>query len=141
MDRLIPCPDCPAGRAAGAHLSLFTVDQRQYAMVFQFGEVVRVIKEPGIQFKIPMLQNVRYFDRRIQTIDPVEPELFNTREKKTCWWTALSNGAWWTSSSFTSRWAAMKPLVSRLRQTINDGLRAEFGQKTVTDVISASATK
>mgnify|MGYP001271735934 FL=1 len=82
MDRLIPSLIALLAVLLVLSLSLFTVDQRQYAMVFQFGEVVRVIKEPGIQFKIPMLQNVRYFDRRIQTIDPDSPELFNTREKK-----------------------------------------------------------
>ena len=83
-----------------------------------------------------MLQNVRYFDRRIQTIDPDSPELFNTRERKNVLVDSFVKWAWWTSSSFISRRAAMKPLVvSRLRQTINDGLRAT-GQKTVTDVIS-----
>ena len=114
MDRLIPSLIALLAVLLVLSLSLFTVDQRQYAMVFQFGEVVRVIKEPGIQFKIPMLQNVRYFDRRIQTIDPDSPELFNTREKKNVLVDSFVNGAWWTSSSFTSRWAAMKPLRCRV---------------------------
>ena len=63
-------------------MSIFTVDQRQYALVFQLGEVKRVITEPGLNFKIPMIQNVRYFDRRILTLDNNEPERFITSEKK-----------------------------------------------------------
>jgi membrane protease subunit HflC len=117
--------------------SLFTVNQRQFAVVFQFGEVVRVIKEPGIQFKVPLLQNVRLFDRRIQTIDPDTPELFNTREKKNVLvdsyvkWRVVDAEQFYKSVGGSEVVAA-----ARLRQTINDGLRAEFGQKTVADVIS-----
>lgn len=50
-------------------MSIFTIDQRQYALVFQLGEVKRVIAEPGLYFKIPMVQNVRYFEKRIMTMD------------------------------------------------------------------------
>ena len=46
-------------------MSMFTVDQRQFAIVFQLGEVKRVIQEPGLYFKIPMIQNVRFLDNRI----------------------------------------------------------------------------
>ena len=63
-------------------LSLFTVDQRQAAMVFQLGEVVDIKKAPGLYLKLPMVQNIRYFDTRIQTLDPVDPERFITSEKK-----------------------------------------------------------
>jgi membrane protease subunit HflC len=50
-------------------MSIFTVDQRQFALVFQLGEVKDEISEPGLYFKWPMIQNVRYFDRRIMTMD------------------------------------------------------------------------
>ena len=46
-------------------MAIFTVDQRQFALVFQLGEVKRVITEPGLNFKIPMIQNVRLFEKRI----------------------------------------------------------------------------
>jgi Membrane protease subunits, stomatin/prohibitin homologs len=49
--------------------SMFTVDQRQNAMVFQLGEVVSVKTKPGLYFKLPLVQNVRYFDTRILTLD------------------------------------------------------------------------
>ena len=125
MDRLIPSLIALLAVLLVLSLSLFTVDQRQYAMVFQFGEVVRVIKEPGIQFKIPMLQNVRYFDRRIQTIDPDSPELFNTREKKNV---LVDSFVKWrvvdVEQFYKSVGGNEAAAVSRLRQTINDGLRA-----------------
>ncbi|MGH8770699.1 MAG: SPFH domain-containing protein, partial [Burkholderiales bacterium] len=51
-----------------ASMSLFTVDEREYAIVFQLGEVIDVKKGPGLYFKVPLVQNVRYFDSRIQTL-------------------------------------------------------------------------
>ncbi|MFZ0105295.1 MAG: SPFH domain-containing protein, partial [Thiobacillus sp.] len=62
--------------------SMFTVDQRQNALVFQLGEVVSVKTEPGLYFKLPLVQNVRYFDTRILTLDSTDPERFITSEKK-----------------------------------------------------------
>ena len=61
-------------------LSIFTVDQRQHAIIFQLGEVKEVITEPGLYFKWPLIQNVRYFDKRILTLDSNEPERFITSE-------------------------------------------------------------
>ena len=55
--------------------SLFTVDQRQKAVVFQFGEAVRVIEKPGLNIKIPFIQNVRYFDNRILNVTAEAKEL------------------------------------------------------------------
>nr|WP_294867791.1 protease modulator HflC [uncultured Pseudogulbenkiania sp.] len=120
-----------------ASLSLFTVDQRQFALLFQFGEVVKIVTQPGIHFKVPLMQDVRYFDRRVQTIDAETPELFNTREKKNVLvdsfvkWRVINVEQFYKSVGGNEAAA-----VARLRQTINDGLRAEFGQKTVADVIS-----
>ncbi|WP_337883160.1 protease modulator HflC [Chromobacterium haemolyticum] len=136
MDRLIPTVVAIAGVLFVASLSLFTVDQRQYALVFQFGEVVRIIKEPGIQFKVPLLQNVRYFDRRVQTIDAEAPELFNTREKKNVLVDSFVKWRVVDVEQFYKSVGSEAAAVARLKQTINDGLRAEFGQKMVADVIS-----
>ncbi|AAQ61192.1 protease modulator HflC [Chromobacterium violaceum] len=135
-ERLIPTLAAVVGALFVASLSLFTVDQRQYALVFQFGEVVKVISEPGIQFKIPLLQNVRYFDRRVQTIDAEAPELFNTREKKNVLVDSFVKWRVVDVSQFYKSVGSEAAAVARLKQTINDGLRAEFGQKTVADVIS-----
>ena len=56
-----------------ASASLYTVDQRQNAMVFQLGEVKDVVTQPGLHFKWPLIQNIRYFDTRILTLDDPEP--------------------------------------------------------------------
>lgn len=55
--------------------SIFTVDQRQSAIVFQFGEAVRLIEKPGINIKIPFLQNVRFFDNRVLNVNAEAKEL------------------------------------------------------------------
>ncbi|UTH72571.1 protease modulator HflC [Chromobacterium sp. IIBBL 290-4] len=135
-EKLIPSVVAICGVLFVAGLSLFTVDQRQYALVFQFGEVVKVIDQPGIQFKIPLLQNVRYFDRRVQTIDAEAPELFNTREKKNVLVDSFVKWRVVDVSQFYKSVGSEAAAVARLKQTINDGLRAEFGLKTVSDVIS-----
>ena len=62
--------------------SFFTVDQRQVGIVFQFGEAVRVIKEPGLNIKIPLIQNVRFFDNRILNVITEAKELTATDEKR-----------------------------------------------------------
>ena len=63
--------------------SVFVVDQRKFAVVFSFGQIVRVIEKPGIQVKFPApFESVRFFDRRILTIDNPEAERFITAEKK-----------------------------------------------------------
>src|SRR5690606_3491830 len=59
-------------------LSVFVVDQRQNAIVFRLGEVVDIKREAGLYFKIPIIEDVRYFDIRILTIDTAEPERFLT---------------------------------------------------------------
>jgi membrane protease subunit HflC len=58
--------------ASGA---FFTVDQRQYAVVFQFGEAMRVINDPGLNIKVPFIQNVEYYDRRILNVDAEAKEV------------------------------------------------------------------
>lgn len=118
-------------------LSLYTVDQRQAAMVFQLGEIVRVNKEPGLYLKIPLIQNVRYFDTRVLTLDAVDPERFITSEKKNVLvdyfvkWRVVDVERFYVSFSGDERRA-----VNRLAQTVNDSMRAEFGKRTVHDVVS-----
>ena len=118
-------------------LSVFTVDQRQAAMVFQLGEIVRIHKSPGFYLKIPFVQNVRYFDTRILTLDAVEPERFITSEKKNV---LVDYYIKWRIFDVDKYWVSFKGdellAENRLSQTINDGMRAEFGQRTVHDVVS-----
>ena len=118
-------------------MSIFTVDQRQYAVVFQLGEVKRAISEPGLYFKIPMVQNVRYFEKRIITLDNAEPERFITSEKKNVLvdsyikWRIVDPQLYYISVGGDESRAK-----TRLNQTVNAGLREEFGKRTVHDVVS-----
>ncbi len=123
-------------------LAMFTVDQRQNAIIFQLGEVVAVKKQPGLYFKIPLIQNVRYFDTRILTIDPGEPERFITSEKKNV---LVDSFVKWrivdVKQYFVSVGGDEIRAQTRLMQTVNDGLRAEFGKRTVHDVVSGGRDK
>lgn len=62
--------------------SLFTVDQRQTAIVFQFGEAIRKIDTPGLNIKIPIIQNVQFLDKRILNVNAEEKELTASDEKR-----------------------------------------------------------
>ncbi|MBK7421720.1 MAG: protease modulator HflC [Propionivibrio sp.] len=122
--------------------SIFTVDQRQHAIVFQLGEVRNVIEEPGLYFKWPMIQNVRYFDKRILTLDSVEPERFITSEKKNVLvdsfvkWRIVDPKLYYISVAGDEARAK-----TRLSQTVNAGLREEFGKRTINDVVSGERNK
>lgn len=122
--------------------SIFTVDQRQYAIVFQLGEVRDVIAQPGLYFKWPMIQNVRYFDKRILTLDSAEPERFITSEKKNVLvdsfvkWRIIDPRLYYVSVAGDESRAR-----TRLAQTVNAGLREEFGKRTVHDVVSGERDK
>ena len=122
--------------------SIFTVDQRQHAIIFQLGEVRDVIAEPGLYFKWPLIQNVRYFDKRILTLDAAEPELFITSEKKNVLvdsfvkWQIVDPRLYYVSVEGDEMRAK-----TRLAQTVNAGLREEFGKRTIHEVVSGERDK
>lgn len=120
----------------------FTVDQRQNAIVFQLGEVIDVKKSPGLYFKIPILQNVRYFETRILTLDSQEPERFITSEKKNV---LVDSFIKWRITDVQQYYVSVGGdegrAQTRLLQTINDNLRAEFGKRTVHEVVSGEREK
>lgn len=125
-----------------ASLTVYTVDQRQNAMVFQLGEVVAIDRQPGLYFKLPLVQNVRYFDTRVLTLDPSEPDRFITSEKKNVLvdyfakWRIIDVKQYYVSVGGDETRAR-----TRLQQTINDSLRAEFGKRTVPDVVSGQRSQ
>ncbi|SHL24353.1 protease FtsH subunit HflC [Nitrosospira sp. Nsp11] len=122
--------------------SLYIVDQRQLAILFQLGEVVDVKTSPGLYFKIPLAQNVRYFDSRILTMDTAEPERFITSEKKNVLvdlfvkWRIVDVKQYYVSVRGDEMLAQ-----TRLAQTVNSSLRDEFGNRTVHDVVSGERDK
>ena len=125
-----------------AGLALFVVDQRQNAIVFRLGEIIDIKSQPGLYFKIPVLDNVRYFDTRILTLDTAEPERFITSEKKNVLvdlfvkWRIVDVRQYYISVGGDEARAQ-----TRLAQTINSSLRDEFGNRTVHDVVSGERDK
>jgi membrane protease subunit HflC len=123
-------------------MSIFTVDQRQHAIVFQLGEVREVIVDPGLYFKWPLIQNVRYFDKRILTLDSALPERFITSEKKNV---LVDSFVKWRIDDprlyYISVGGDEARARTRLSQTVNASLREEFGKRTVHDVVSGERDK
>ncbi|MGH8665398.1 MAG: protease modulator HflC, partial [Burkholderiales bacterium] len=120
-----------------AALSLFVVDQRQHAIVFRLGEIIDIKTSPGLYVKVPIVDNVRYFDTRILTLDTPEAERFITSEKKNVLvdlfvkWRIVDARQYYISVGGDEARAQL-----RLSQTINSSLRDEFGNRTVHDVVS-----
>lgn len=123
-------------------LSMFTVDQRQSAIVLRFGEIIAVTTKPGLYFKVPLVDNVRFFDMRIQTFETSEPERFITSEKKNV---LVDYFVKWRISDVKQYYISVggdeSRAQTRLLQTINDSLRAEFGKRTIHDVVSGERDK
>src|SRR5471030_2854375 len=119
-----------------ASLSLFTVDQRERAIVFQLGEVKEVITTPGLHFKWPLIQNVRYFDSRILTLDTPDAERYITSEKKNL---LVDSFVKWQITDVRQYYKSIldeAQAQTRISQTVNATLREEFGKHTVHEVVS-----
>jgi modulator of FtsH protease HflC len=125
-----------------ASLSAFTVDQRQRAIVFQLGEIKEIVNDPGLHFKWPLIQNVRYVDRRILTLDTPDTERFITSEKKNV---LVDSFVKWRIEDvrqyYISVQADEQRAQTRIAQTINAALREEFGKRTIQDVVSGEREK
>jgi membrane protease subunit HflC len=125
-----------------ASLALFTVDQRENAIVFQLGEIREVITEPGLRAKWPLIQNVRYFDKRLLTIDEPDTERFVTSEKKNL---LVDSFVKWRIEDVRQYYISMNGdearARSRLTQIINSALREEIGRRNVPDVVSGERDK
>ena len=118
--------------------TIFVVDQRQYAAVFAFGELKRVVEEPGLQFKLPPpFQSVQFFERRILTIDTPDAERFITAEKKNLLvdsfvkWRMVEPRKFFISFRGDERMAQ-----DRLNQLVKSALNEEFTKRTVRELIS-----
>ncbi len=120
-----------------ASLSMFVVDQRQTAIVFQLGEMISVKTAPGLYFKVPLMQNVRFFDSRLLTLDTGEPERYITAEKKNV---MVDSFVKWRIADVKQYYVSVggdeMRARTRLMQTINSSMREEFGKRSIHDVIS-----
>ena len=122
--------------------TMFTVDQRQNAIVFQLGEVKDVITQPGLHYKWPLIQNVRSFDTRILTYDDPEPLRFITSEKKPV---LVDSFVKWRIIDVKQYYVSVQGdelrAEKRLQQTISNELQNEFNQRTIHEVVSGERDK
>jgi membrane protease subunit HflC len=116
--------------------SLYTVSETEKAIVVQLGQVVRSDDEPGLHVKIPIIQDVRYFDSRILTLD-AEPQRYLTKEKKSV---IVDSFVMWRINDTLKYFLTVggNELQARalLQQWINGGLRDQFGARALHDVVS-----
>ena len=115
--------------------SLYTVQQYEQAIVIQFGEPVRVIKEPGLKIKIPFIQKVVYYDTRLLNLDPPAQEIVLGDKKRL------------DVDSFT-RYQIIDPLKfyqtvrtefqaqSKLEEIVNSSVRNVLGRITLKELLS-----
>ncbi|MDH5264964.1 MAG: protease modulator HflC [Betaproteobacteria bacterium] len=123
-------------------MSVYTVDQRKAAIKFQLGEVVSMQTQPGLYFMVPILQNVRLYDTRIQTYDTKDAERFLTSENKNV---LVDSFVKWRVIDVRQYYVSVRgdptAAEARISQTVNDALRAEFAKRTVHDVVSGERDK
>ncbi len=122
-------------------MSLFTVNEREYAILFRLGEITRSDYEPGLHMKMPLINNVRKFERRIMVLD-ARPEFFLTSEKKNV---NVDYFVEWRIKDVRRYYTAVGGLESqaaqRLSRIINDGMLAEFAKRTIQEVVSGERAK
>ncbi len=122
---------------AAINMSLFTVDEREHAIKFRFGEIIKADFAPGLHWKWPLVNNVtKYPDRLLNYDNPTER--FLTDEKKNLLvdyfvaWRILEPGQYYRATGGDERIAE-----ERLTAIIKDGIKAEFSARSVKEVVSA----
>ncbi len=116
--------------------SMFVVSEGHSALVLQFGRIVQTDYQPGLHFKLPVLQQVMHFDKRILSLD-APPERYFTSEKKSVnvdfyvKWRIVDNARYYRSTGGDQLQAAQ-----RLTPIVKDALRFEFNARTLPDLIS-----
>jgi membrane protease subunit HflC len=116
--------------------SIFTVDERELAIKFRLGEIVKADYEPGLYFQMPFINNVRKYEKRILTLD-ARPANYLTKEKKNV---NVDFFVKWRISDVSTYYKAMagneRTAAERIYTTLNDGLRGEFSSRNIQEVIS-----
>ena len=116
--------------------SLFTVSETENAILFKWGKIERSDYEPGLHFKLPFVNNVRKFDKRIQTFD-AKPEDYLTEEKKIL---VVDSFIQWRIADMKTFYVSMRGDMDiaqeRIATIVKEGLRNEFGRRNMYEVIS-----
>ena len=117
--------------------SLYIVTDKQTAILLRFGEIIDPKIESGLHFKVPILNTVRKFDSRVLTLDAI-PQPYFTEEKKRLIVDAFVKWRISDNEQFyiTSSGGQLSALRTLLTQRVDEGLRNQFGKRTVQDVIS-----
>ena len=126
-----------------ASQALYTVDQRQYAIKFQLGEVVETLPNAGLYAKLPLLQNVKFYDKRILLLDNSEPDRITTSEKKPL---LIDFFVLWRITDVKQFYVSMQQgdeevARQRLSRTVRASLREEINKRTVHEVIATERDK
>ncbi len=116
--------------------SVYTVDQRQRAIVFQFGEVKDVVEEPGLHLKVPLIQNVRFFDTRILTLDTRDAERVTTEGNVPVLVDSYVKWRIRDARQFYLSVDRESIAQDRLNAIVRSELSAEFGKRKLEAVIS-----
>jgi membrane protease subunit HflC len=120
-----------------ASQSIYTVDQTKYAIKFQLGEVIETKTAPGLYFKIPLVQNVRFYDNRNLTLENSEPDRVTTSEKTPL---LVDFIVLWRINDVKQYYVSVQgdeeAARRRLSQTVRSNLAEEFNKRTMHDAIS-----
>lgn len=121
--------------------ALYTLNETQIALKLRLGEIVTIEKNPGLKFKMPFVNNVVKFDKRIQTLD-APPERFLTGEKKNL--DVDSYVKWRINNAeqfYKSTGGSILKANNRLSQIIATGLKDQFSKRTIAEVVSGERNK
>ncbi len=118
-----------------ASSALFTVHQVQQAIVLQFGKPVRVVQEPGLSWKIPFIQDVRFYERRILDLDPPEFEVL-LDDKKRIKVDAFARYRILDPLRFLQVVGSESTARNRLSNLVNSSLRRVIAKTSLTDLLS-----
>jgi membrane protease subunit HflC len=120
-----------------ASQSIYTVDQTKYAIKFQLGEIVETKTQPGLYFKIPLIQNVRFYDNRNLTLENSEPDRVTTSEKTPL---LVDFIVLWRINDVKQYYVSVQgdeeAARRRISQTVRSNLAEEFNKRTMHDAIS-----
>ena len=117
--------------------SIYTVDQTKYAIKFQLGEIVETKSDPGLYFKVPLLQNVRFYEKRNLTLENADVDRVVTSEKTPL---EVDFIVLWRINDVKQYYIAVQgdeeAARRRLSQTVRSNLAEEFNKMTMHDAIS-----
>lgn len=127
--------------AMTAASAVYSVDEREKVIVVRFGQVLRHDDKPGLHFKLPFVDDARYYDARILTLD-ADPQPFLTKEKK---YVLVDSYAKWRVQDALKYYLTVGgqefEARRRLEQLINSGLRDEVNKRNVQSVVSVERGK